>query len=77
MILTIYFIGILLSPIIIMLLFRIFPKFMKDMKKGTDFDISLVVAFCILIWPIPLVFVLVVGFYFGCYWLINLGNHKK
>ena len=72
MILTIYFIGILLSPIIIMLLFRIFPKSMKD----TDFDISLV-AFCILTWPIPLVFVLVVGFYFGCYWLINLGNHKK
>ena len=72
MILTIYFIGILLFPIIIMLLFRIFPKSMKD----TDFDIDLV-AFCILTWPISLVFVLVVGFYFGCYWLINLGNHKK
>lgn len=72
MILTIYFIGILLFPIIIMLLFRIFPKSMKD----TDFDISLV-AFYILIWPILLVFVLVVGFYFGCYWLITLGNHKE
>lgn len=76
MMLTIYFIGILLSPIIIMLLFRIFPKFMKDMKKGTDFDISLV-AFCILLWPILLVIALVVGFYFSCFLLINLGNRKE
>jgi len=69
---TIYIIGILICPIIIMILYRIFPKFMKD------FDLDIVVTiFCMFIWPLILVIALVVGFYFGCFLLINLGNHKE
>ena len=75
---TVYLIGILIAPIIIMLIFRFFPDLKKKITDGTDFeDFLFICALILLFWPFVFVFTIIIGFYYACYWLINLGKHKK
>lgn len=74
MILTIYLVSLLFWLIIIMIICRIFPRFVKEFG---DVNIPILILFC-LTWPIVLFVGLIGIIYYKFYQVVNfIDKHKK